>query len=194
MFLAQFIFGSVFSIVPALIYPSVASSASATCGTSLATGASWYYRKDFIQLYIDEDVGPFKPCESILKEAVVGDLIEFDRRSSSFNHWAIFIRNGRVADPSVLEHIETCDIFKKTRAMVFSKSLTEVAGSDYCRVNNKVRSAENRGLKPRSEEEIMESVQKSMNKGFDYNILYYNCEHKVTEWKFGLPFSDQVTV
>jgi hypothetical protein len=61
-------------------------------------------------------------------------------------------------------------------------------------VNNKVRSAENRGLKPRSAKVIMELVGKSRNKGFDYNIIFSNCEHKVTEWKFGLAFSDQVAV
>src|SRR5882724_5158048 len=132
VFLAQFFFGSVFSIEPTTLFCASAASASLA-----ASGASWYYRKAYIQSYFDEDVGPFKPCESILKEAAFGDLIEFDRRKSSFNHWAIFIGNGKVADPSVLDIIETCDFFNKIHgAMLFFKNLTDVAGCDNCRVNN----------------------------------------------------------
>jgi hypothetical protein len=186
IFLAQFLFGSVFSI-ELLSTSAVFGSAIAVSGSSTYCGL-----KRVIKNYYDEDVGQFKPAESILKEAVVGDLIEFNR--TLFNHWAIYIGDGKVADPSVDVNNMISQIISTTRATVVFVDLIEVADKGYCRVNNKIRSAENRGLKPRSAKVIMELVGKSRNKGFDYNIIFSNCEHKVTEWKFGLAFSDQVAV
>lgn len=111
--------------------------------------------KHIIQDYIDEDVGPFKSCEIILKETVVVDLIEFDRYDSPFNHWAIYVGDGKVADPFVIENIGLNEYFRTTRALFLNSTLIDVADGNNCRVNNKGKSANNRGLKSKSPDEII---------------------------------------
>jgi hypothetical protein len=187
IFFVQFVFGGVLSIgsVPVIVGSAV-------------IGGSYYYSgtigKHVIQKYIDEDVVPFNSSENILKMARVGDLIEVDRQGLFFNHWAIFIGNGRVANPFVLENIQITEIYNTTRALILRESLIEMVGSDLCRINNKPRSTKNRGIKPRTVNEILETVEKFKNTGFDYNMFESNCEHIVTEFKFGVAFSDQVLV
>jgi hypothetical protein len=187
IFFVQFVFGGVLSIgsMPVIVGSAV-------------IGSSYYYSgtigKHLIQKYIDEDVVPFNSTENILKIARVGDLIEVDRQGLFFNHWAIYIGNGRVANPFVLENIQITEIYNTTRALILIENLIEMVGSDLCRVNNKLRSAKNRGIKSRAVDEILETVQKFRNKGFDYNMFESNCEHIVTELKFGVAFSDQVLV
>jgi hypothetical protein len=192
IFFVQFVFGGVLSIgsLPEII-------GSVVSGGSYLAQFQHYSStigKHVIQNYIDEDVVPFNSPENILKIARVGDLIEVDRQGLFFNHWAIFIGNGKVANPFVLENIQITEIYNSTRALILSQNLIEMVGSDLCRINNKLRSAKKRGFKSRTVDEILETVQKSRNKGFDYNMFESNSEHIVTEFKFGVAFSDQVLV
>jgi hypothetical protein len=150
--------------------------------------------KNVIQSFINEDVMPFNTVENILKIARVRDLIEVDRQGSLFNHWAILIKNEKVANPYVHEAIKTFEIYNTTRALILGQSLKDVVGSDLCRVNNKFRSSKKRGIKSRIEEKIFEYTHKMLSTGVDYNLWESNCEHRVTEIKFGVAFSDQVIV
>ncbi len=184
-------FHIVLSIAPVIV--NVGSAAA------LGGGYRFYHYsgtigENVIQSFINEDVMPFDTVENILKIARVGDLIEVDRQGLLFNHWAILIKNERVANPYVHEAIKTREIYNTTRASILGQSLKDGIGSDLCRVNKKPRSSKKRGIKSRTEEDILEYVEKMLSTGVDYNMCESNCEHRVTEIKFGVTFNDQVIV
>lgn len=55
-----------------------------------------------------------------------------------------------------------------------------------------VKSASRRELKVRPPLEIMQTVEKEMNKPVNQSALQFNSEHQVTNWKYGNAFSDTV--
>jgi hypothetical protein len=187
----QLVFDIVLSIPPVIVN---VGSAAALGGGYRSFHYSDTIGKNVIQSFISEDVMPIDTVENILKIARVVDLIAVDRQGLLFNHWATLIKNGRVANPYVHEAIKTREIYNTTRALILGQNLKNGVGRDLCRVNKKPRSSKKRGIKSRTEEDILEYVEKMLSTGVDYNMCESNCEHRVTEVKFGVAFSDQVIV
>ncbi|XP_043113217.1 phospholipase A and acyltransferase 3-like [Puntigrus tetrazona] len=120
-----------------------------------------------------------------------GDLIEIFR--GSYQHWAIYVGEGYVihlAPPS--EHAEAgaysmmsvlCD-----KAKVKKEELFEVVGNDEYRVNNLLDDK----YEPRPVRDILRDAHRFLGQELPYCVLRGNCEHFVTELRYGQPQSRQV--
>uniref|UniRef100_A0A671R2U7 HRAS-like suppressor 3 n=1 Tax=Sinocyclocheilus anshuiensis TaxID=1608454 RepID=A0A671R2U7_9TELE len=125
------------------------------------------------------------------KKPEPGDLIEIFR--GTYQHWAIYVGEGYVihlAPPS--EHAQAgaysmmsvlCD-----KATVKKEELYEVVGNDeYC-INNLL----DEKYKPRPVREILRAAHRFLGKELPYSVFTRNCEHFVTELRYGEPQSRQV--
>ncbi|XP_039571657.1 phospholipase A and acyltransferase 1-like [Passer montanus] len=74
-----------------------------------------------------------------------------------------------------------------TTAKVKKQLLTVVVENDEWRVNNKY----DRSRTPRPVEEIIRRAEQLVGKEVSYNVLFSNCEHFVTELRYGDGVSDQ---
>ncbi len=118
------------------------------------------------------DLGPFRPPADLVAEP--GDIIEFDRILSS--HWAIYLGDGEVV------HVSGCDpdgsngagighqgeVPDDEVATVQRAPLAAVAGDSFCRVNNKLLRAKERGMLPFHNEIV---VRKALSKVSDDESL-----------------------
>ncbi|KAF4104929.1 phospholipase A and acyltransferase 3-like [Onychostoma macrolepis] len=120
-----------------------------------------------------------------------GDLIEIFR--GSYQHWAMYVGEGYVihlAPPS--EHAQAgaysmmsvlCD-----KATVKKEELYEVVGNDkYC-INNLL----DEKYEPRPVSEILWEAHSLLGQELPYCVFRGNCEHFVTELRYGTPQSRQV--
>ncbi|XP_056354288.1 phospholipase A and acyltransferase 1-like [Oenanthe melanoleuca] len=120
-----------------------------------------------------------------------GDLIEIDRRA--YQHWALYMGDGYVINvtpvdegaPSLL--VSTTSVFTR-KAKVKKQLLKEVVGDHKWRVNNKYDCSRI----PRPVEEIIRRAEQWIDKEVDYDVLGSNCEHFVTELRYGEAVSEQV--
>lgn len=121
---------------------------------------------------------------------VAGDLIEIDR--TLFTHWAIYVGNGRAVDVQGSTKndlaIPVCG-----KGTVRVANLVDVCGTCPARVNNKEVPAKERNLNALPPHLVVVNVLKHVGKTVSYNLLSRNCEHFVTEWKYGKGWSDQVS-
>nr|XP_055033942.1 phospholipase A and acyltransferase 3-like [Misgurnus anguillicaudatus] len=120
-----------------------------------------------------------------------GDLIEIFR--GGYQHWAIYIGDGFVihlAPPS--EHADAgaysmmsvlCD-----KAIVKKEELWTVVGKDEYRINNLLDNK----YEPRPIGQIIREARKFLEKELPYCVVRGNCEHFVTELRYGKPESRQV--
>ncbi|NXC92057.1 HRSL1 enzyme, partial [Cercotrichas coryphoeus] len=121
-----------------------------------------------------------------------GDLIEIDRRA--YQHWALYVGDGYVINvtpvdegaPSLL--VSTTSVFTR-KAKVKKQLLKEVVGDHKWRVNNKY----DRSRTPRPVEEIIQRAEQWIDKEVPYDVLGSNCEHFVTELRYGEGVSEQVS-
>ncbi|XP_038001783.1 phospholipase A and acyltransferase 2-like isoform X2 [Motacilla alba alba] len=74
------------------------------------------------------------------------------------------------------------------KAKVKKEPLEKVAGNDQWRVNNKY----DRSRTPRPVNEIIRRAEQWIDREVPYNVLNRNCEHFVTELRYGEGVSDQV--
>ncbi|XP_064597715.1 phospholipase A and acyltransferase 4-like [Liolophura sinensis] len=116
-----------------------------------------------------------------------GDLIEIDR--GRYRHWVLYAGNGMVLHVTGLER----EISVKW-ARVRLSDLESVSHGCLARVNNKIAEAKKRLLSPRNSDEVVGAVTKCVGAIVPYNILTRNCEHFVTEWKFGVAWSEQASL
>ncbi|NWR05017.1 HRSL1 enzyme, partial [Paradoxornis webbianus] len=120
-----------------------------------------------------------------------GDLIEIDRKV--YQHWALYMGDGYVINVTPVDEgapslsVSTTSI-SATRAKVKKQLLKEVVGNHKWRVNNKY----DRSLTPLPVEKIIWSVEHWIDKEVPYDVLGSNCEHFVTELRYGEGVSDQV--
>lgn len=120
-----------------------------------------------------------------------GDLIEIFR--GTYQHWAIYVGEGYVihlAPPS--EHAQAgaysmmsvlCD-----KATVKKEELYEVVGNDEYRINNLL----DEKYEPRPVREILQDAHSVLGQELPYCVFRGNCEHFVTELRYGEPQSRQV--
>ncbi|NXN78945.1 HRSL1 enzyme, partial [Bombycilla garrulus] len=120
-----------------------------------------------------------------------GDLIEIDQRFHQ--HWALYMGDGYVVtltpggenSPPQLAGSVTIAT-KKAKAK--KELLKEVAGNDEWRVNNKYDLYRT----PFPMEEIIRRAEQWVGKDVTYLLLHKNCEHFVTELRYGKGVSAQV--
>ncbi|KAG7484236.1 hypothetical protein MATL_G00047530 [Megalops atlanticus] len=120
-----------------------------------------------------------------------GDLIEIDRRI--YKHWALYMGDGyiiHVLPPSEVAGAGVHSLMSVAHnaARVQLDLLETVAGTDsYC-VNNLLDGK----YVPRDIDEILMEAKSMVGRVLRYDILNYNCEHFVTNLRYGKPESRQV--
>ncbi|NXM51077.1 HRSL1 enzyme, partial [Gymnorhina tibicen] len=114
-----------------------------------------------------------------------GDLIEIKRHG--YQHWALYVGDGYVIhltdDRSLFASLLS------RRAKVKKQLLKEVVGNDEWCVNNKY----DRSRTPRPVKEIIQRAESCIGKEVPYRLFHNNCEHFVTELRYGKKFSYQVS-
>ncbi|KAG1664400.1 Retinoic acid receptor responder protein 3 [Nymphon striatum] len=117
-----------------------------------------------------------------------GDLVEIDR--TLYSHWALCVGNGQAIHVQGLNKNQI-DIPLSGSATVKLGRIIDVCGKSPVRVNNKDVPAKERGLKAFAADKVISATKKLVGKTVNYNLLTRNCEHFVTEWKYGKAWSDQ---
>ncbi|XP_056354526.1 phospholipase A and acyltransferase 3-like isoform X2 [Oenanthe melanoleuca] len=118
-----------------------------------------------------------------------GDLIEIFRRG--YRHWALYMGDGyviHVTDEGIVISTDGITSTFSGKATVKKELLTEVAGNAKWRVNNKY----DRRHVPFSVEEIIQRAESCVGREVEFSVLNNNCEHFVTELRYGVRLSDQV--
>uniref|UniRef100_A0A8C3Y8F6 LRAT domain-containing protein n=1 Tax=Catharus ustulatus TaxID=91951 RepID=A0A8C3Y8F6_CATUS len=121
-----------------------------------------------------------------------GDLIEIDRRV--YQHWALYLGDGYVINVTPVDEgspslsVSTTSIFTR-KAKVKKQLLKEVVGNHKWHVNNKY----DRSRTPRPVKEIIRRAEEWIDREVPYDVLGSNCEHFVTELRYGEGVSEQVT-
>ncbi|XP_069594664.1 phospholipase A and acyltransferase 3-like isoform X1 [Ranitomeya imitator] len=122
------------------------------------------------------------PCKGPLPQP--GDLIEFDY--AFYHHWGVCVADGKVVhltDPNGLGSFSTS---MGAVAVVKEESL-EFFGYDY-KVNNKY----DKKADPYPPGKIVNAARMEVGKIRRYDVRKANCEHFVTELRYGTPFCEQV--
>ncbi|NXQ47411.1 HRSL1 enzyme, partial [Catharus fuscescens] len=122
---------------------------------------------------------------------IPGDLIEIDR--PLYQHWALYVGNGYVIHVTPIgensppaSHASVTLLTKK--AKVKKELLEEASKKDNWRVNNKY----DLYRKPFPVEEIIRRAECQIGRVVLYFLFYKNCEHFVTELRYGEGVSEQV--
>uniref|UniRef100_A0A672MWN3 Retinoic acid receptor responder 3-like n=1 Tax=Sinocyclocheilus grahami TaxID=75366 RepID=A0A672MWN3_SINGR len=112
-----------------------------------------------------------------------GDLIEISR--GLYQHWAIYVGEGYV-----IHLAPPCEYFTLLcdKAKVKKEELYEVVGNDeYC-INNLL----DEKYEPRPVREMLQDAHRFLGRELPYCVFRENCEHFVTELRYGKPQSRQV--
>ncbi|XP_026137212.1 HRAS-like suppressor 3 [Carassius auratus] len=127
------------------------------------------------------------------KKPEPGDLIEIFR--GTYQHWAVYVGEGYVihlAPPS--EHAQTGAYSMMSvlndKAKVKKEELNKVVGNDNYHVNNLLDGKYNQ----RPVEDILRDAHSFVGKELPYCVFSGNCEHFVTELRYGKAESRQVRV
>ncbi|KAI7809168.1 putative retinoic acid receptor responder protein 3-like [Triplophysa rosa] len=120
-----------------------------------------------------------------------GDLIEIFR--GDYQHWAICVGDGFVihlAPPSEYACAGSYSMMSVTceRALVKKEEIWDVVGSDEYRINNLLDDK----YEPRDIRDILRDAQRLVGRRRPYCVVRRNCEHFVTELRYGKPESHQV--
>ncbi|KAL1261527.1 hypothetical protein QQF64_006792 [Cirrhinus molitorella] len=144
------------------------------------------------------NVAPLRHTTYVIKVKVCpmaepkkGDLIEIFR--GLYQHWAIYVGEGYVihlAPPS--EHAyaganSMMSVVHETATVKKEKLCVVVGNHKYC-INNILDDK----YEPHSVKEILQDAHRFVGKELPYGVLTRNCEHFVTELRYGKPESRQV--
>ncbi|EPQ02247.1 Group XVI phospholipase A2 [Myotis brandtii] len=121
-----------------------------------------------------------------------GDLIEIFRKYDQ--HWAVYVGDGYVVhltSPGDITGAASANLMSSGSGMAIVKKerLSDVAGKDKHRVNNK----HDREHKPLDPSEIVWRAQELLGQKVCYKLTSDNCEHFVNELRYGVSCSDQVS-
>ncbi|XP_016161257.1 PREDICTED: phospholipid-metabolizing enzyme A-C1-like [Ficedula albicollis] len=121
-----------------------------------------------------------------------GDLIEIKRQY--YQHWAIYVGGGYVIHVTPIgdNYPPTSAIsvsLVTRRAKVKKHLLEDAVGNDDWAVNNKY----DHYREPFPVEEIIRRAESQIGKVVLYRLFYKNCEHFVTEVRYGEGVSEQVS-
>ncbi|AWP11981.1 Retinoic acid receptor responder 3 isoform 4 [Scophthalmus maximus] len=120
-----------------------------------------------------------------------GDLIEIFR--GNYQHWALYIGDGFVvhlAPPSEVPGAGASSMMSVLceNAYVKREELWDVVGTDRWEINNSLDNE----YEPRPAPEIVREARQWVGKKLPYCVFNSNCEHFVTELRYGKPQSRQV--
>ncbi|XP_062341628.1 phospholipase A and acyltransferase 3-like [Osmerus eperlanus] len=125
------------------------------------------------------------------KKPEPGDLIEFFR--GMYQHWAVYIGDGFVihfAPDSEVQGVGNSGLMsvRHNKVRVKKEKLSVVVGSDKWRVNNIL----DKKFDARPVDLILKDARRMVGAELHYNIATKNCEHFVTDLRYGKPESRQV--
>lgn len=137
-----------------------------------------------------------------------GDLIEIDR--GTYNHWAMFANKSDNGTHWCF-HVTTIDGDFDKKGALMSSARNAAAGiikhklkdiledndskkPSQARINNKTEEAKRKKCAPRPIKEVIEHLETLKDKPVGYHLAESNCEHYVTNWKYGATWSRQVEV
>ncbi|XP_012520799.1 PREDICTED: retinoic acid receptor responder protein 3 isoform X1 [Propithecus coquereli] len=125
------------------------------------------------------------------QEPKPGDLIEIFR--IGYQHWAIYVGDGYVvhlAPPSEYPGAGSSSAFSvlSSRAVVKLERLEDVVAGCRYQVNNHRDSTS----RPRPVQDIIKSAREMVGEEMEYSIVSKNCEHFVTNLRYGKPCCRQV--
>uniref|UniRef100_A0A8D3CLK5 Retinoic acid receptor responder 3-like n=1 Tax=Scophthalmus maximus TaxID=52904 RepID=A0A8D3CLK5_SCOMX len=120
-----------------------------------------------------------------------GDLIEIFR--GNYQHWALYIGDGFVvhlAPPSEVPGAGASSMMSVLceNAYVKREELWDVVGTDRWEINNSLDNE----YEPRPVPEIVREARQWVGKKLPYCVFKRNCEHFVTELRYGKPQSRQM--
>ncbi|TSK28109.1 HRAS-like suppressor 3 [Bagarius yarrelli] len=125
------------------------------------------------------------------KKPQPGDLIEIFRRT--YRHWGIYVGDGfiiHLAPPCEHAHAGANSMMSVLydKAVVKKEQLWDVAGNDQYSVNNLL----DEKYEPHPVNVILQEAHALLEMELPYCVLQRNCEHFVTELRYGKPESRQV--
>lgn len=127
---------------------------------------------------------------SIPAEPKPGDLIEIYR--IGYSHWALYVGDGYVihlAPPDEYPGAGSSSLFSvlSSRGKVKRELLSDVVGGCRYRVNNHL----DHEYSPLPANKIISSAEEMVGKELAYSVLSRNCEHFVTDLRYGKARSPQ---
>ncbi|CAM4641118.1 unnamed protein product [Leuciscus chuanchicus] len=119
-----------------------------------------------------------------------GDLIEIFR--GTYKHWALYVGDGYVihlTSDSGRAKAGSCSVGSvgQDKATVKREKLEDVVGNNKYRINNLLDNQ----YKSRPIQDILKDAQSHLGEMIRYNPFTLNCEHFVTELRYGEPESLQ---
>ncbi|XP_019346637.1 phospholipase A and acyltransferase 3 isoform X1 [Alligator mississippiensis] len=125
------------------------------------------------------------------KEPKPGDLIQIFR--STYDHWAVYVGYGYVvhmAPQGQAAEAGFSSLFSvlTDKAVVRRDPLWIVTAADRYQVNN----LHDTDMPARPREDIVRDAEAQVGQVLSYSITSQNCEHFVTQLRYGVPCSDQV--
>ncbi|XP_066575053.1 phospholipase A and acyltransferase 3 isoform X2 [Amia ocellicauda] len=131
------------------------------------------------------------PFTEEFPEPQPGDMIEFPR--TSFNHWGLYVGNGYVVHLAPTggsggASVSFLSSFTSPSATVVKDLLKDVAGPG---LKFLVKNLDHQ-YQPLPRDQILESAEKMIDEIVPYSVTTKNCEHFVTELRYGLAESRQV--
>ncbi|XP_075426090.1 phospholipase A and acyltransferase 3-like [Ascaphus truei] len=115
-----------------------------------------------------------------------GDLIEFFR--GVYQHWGIYVGNGYVVHLTDQDGWSSLSSAFGGTAVVRKDRLEDVAQGWYYKVNNKY----DQKRRPYPPNKVVREALAKVGEKMSYSVTSANCEHFVTDLRYGDSFSDQV--
>ncbi|KAG7510792.1 hypothetical protein JOB18_031791 [Solea senegalensis] len=119
-----------------------------------------------------------------------GDLIEIDR--GIYQHWAVYVGGHEVVHLVTADNgsevLELLSILNTSTAEVRRDKLQEVVGCNKFIIKNLLDDQ----YKPREPDVIVRDACRMVGRYLRYNLVTHNCEHFVTNLRYGKPESRQV--
>ncbi|NXK03742.1 HRSL1 enzyme, partial [Herpetotheres cachinnans] len=119
-----------------------------------------------------------------------GDLIEIFR--PAYQHWVLYLGDGYVISVTPIEEgppatfASAKSVFSR-KARVRMQLLKDVVGNDTYRINNKYDST----YAPLPVKKIIRRAESYIDQEVSYDVFSSNCEHFVTQLRYGEGVSDQ---
>lgn len=153
--------------------------------------------QDLVLQTINETAAPdFVPCnDHLIKKAAFADMFEIKR--SGYFHWCVFVSNRTVIQLNnpEFDKLSMENAFDNFTGQVELRNLIQLAGEDFCRINNKLNESKRKNLQVLSKFEILNTMRDELKHNVTYyNLVNNNCEHFAAKVKFGVPFSSQVHI
>uniref|UniRef100_A0A8C5WLW4 LRAT domain-containing protein n=2 Tax=Leptobrachium leishanense TaxID=445787 RepID=A0A8C5WLW4_9ANUR len=115
-----------------------------------------------------------------------GDLIEYQRLG--YQHWGIYVGDGFVVHLTDQDGFSSISSAFGASAVVRKDRMERVAAGCYYKVNNKYDGKRT----PLPIRKVVHAALDKVGETLNYSLTSENCEHFVTELRYGESFSDQV--